>query len=333
MKSSSIFVKFGVPQGSILGPLLFLLFINDLPSATSFFIKLFADDTFLCAQDKDIGSLEHKVDIELQKVYSWLASNKLTLNISKSKFMLTLNKTKTAPKPFSVKINGEKLEQCDSYKYLGVFIDQNLTWKPHVDYISSKIAKACGCLSKLRHYLHIDTLIGVYYALIHSYLRYGIMSWGKATKTVLDPLIGLTDRAVRIMTFAPFGNIDVKPIYQYLNIPDIPQILSLETGKFIYKDQNGLLPISNIAKNFELRNAHASHDHGFRARDIHLETISYQKSYGGGKSIQFRGAKLWNEMPDDIRSSDSFSIFKKQYKTFLIEDEDQEDEDEIYIYY
>ena len=102
--SSFIDIQYGVPQGDILGPLLFLIFINDLPSATSFFIKLFADDTFLCCQNKDINDLENKVNNELQKVSDWLVSNKLTLNIGKSKFMLTL-KGKKCTSEFHFQIN------------------------------------------------------------------------------------------------------------------------------------------------------------------------------------------------------------------------------------
>ena len=151
--SSIIKVIFGVPQGSILGPLLFLLFINDLPNATNFFIRLFADDTFLCAQNDDIMKLESEVNNELSKVYQWLGSNKLTLNISKSKFMLVTKKKKL---DISIKIDNEELEQCNTYKYLGVMFDKDLSWKPHIDYISSKIAKACGAIAKTRHFVGIN---------------------------------------------------------------------------------------------------------------------------------------------------------------------------------
>ena len=179
-------ITFGVPQGSILGPLLFLLFINDLPDATSLYVKLFADDTFLCAQDKNIDSLQSNVNVELDKVYSWLVSNKLTLNINKSKYMI-VSKKRLIPQ-LKIYLNGTELEKCESYKYLGVYIDSKLNWKDHIDHITSKIAKSCGALAKIRHYVDTNTIVNIFHALVNSYARYGIIVWGNASKATLKPL-------------------------------------------------------------------------------------------------------------------------------------------------
>ena len=160
-KSSLLPILFGVPQGSILGPLLFLIFINDLPDATSLYVKLFADDTFLCAQNSNFALLESEVNSELNKVADWLLSNKLTLNIEESKYMIISRKHHIPS--LSIDIKTTLLEQCDSYKYLGIFIDKDLNWKTHIQYVTKKVLKACGAMAKLRHCVCIDTLKNVYY--------------------------------------------------------------------------------------------------------------------------------------------------------------------------
>ena len=165
-----------------------MIYINDLPEATNFFIKLYADDTFLCAQNDNLQLLEEEVNEELDKVYKWLVANKLSLNIGKSKFMITSRKKNSSNDHFSLKINETDLERCEQYKYLGVYFDKDLSWKPHIAYVSQKVSKACGALTKLRHYVDIETLREVYHALIHSYLRYGIIAWGTATMSNLKPL-------------------------------------------------------------------------------------------------------------------------------------------------
>ena len=207
-----------------------------------------------------------------------------------------------------IKINGKLLDICDEYKYLGVIFDSHLTWKPHIDRICNKVSKACGALSKLRHCVDLDTLKNVYYALVHSYLRYGIIVWGNSIEKNKARLNALLNRVARIMTFAPFG-IGTKPIFDFLKILDVSQIFSLETGKFMFKSKNGMLPISTIANHFERQRA--EHNHNLRNRTNSLITPFVLLSTFKQKSIHNRGLNLWNDIPEAIRSSESFNILKK----------------------
>jgi len=222
---------------------------------------------------------------------------------------------------FSVKIDDNSLERCASYKYLGVVIDEKLNWGPHIEHIAPKIAKACGALARLRNCTSTDVLKNVFHALIHSYLRYGILIWGNASQTVLDPLRILLNKAVRIMVFAPFGNIDLNPAYDYLKILNVPKIFMLETGKFQYKYEKNLLP-TEIGNYFKTSADNVNqHNYGLRSRNNDKAPRFISRSKIGEKSIQFKGNQIWNAMPLDIKKSESLSIFKSAYKKFLLESE------------
>ena len=133
------------------------------------------------------------------------------------------------------------------------------------------------------------------------------------------------------MTFAPFGNIDVDSIYKYLDIPKVENTVSLETGKFIFKRENELLPVPGIANHFRQRNENVHHNYNLRNRNIFTPYIDFNSAVGK-KSIQFRGAQLWNALPENIRKSESLKIFKRKLKEHLLNDSTLDDSD-IYFYY
>ena len=199
-KSDPKVVTCGVPQGSILGPLLFSLYINDIPNVSSFHISLFADDACLLLSNSCPQRLEFFVNNELIKVNDWLKVNKLSVNYNKTNYII-FTKRKAKFK-FNIKLEGHTIERVTNIKYLGVILNEKLHWAPHIHHIKNKISKSAYLISKLRHYVNLDTLKMVYYSLVYSHLIYCITSWGGAPTTVLQPILVLQRKIIRMMTFS-----------------------------------------------------------------------------------------------------------------------------------
>ena len=309
-------IDIGVPQGSILGPLLFLLFINDLPSVTNFNVKLFADDTFLSLEADNYNEIFKKSNIELKKISRWLTANKLTLNVSKTKYMIIhRRKGKLNVKP-AIKFNGKKLEKCTSYKYLGIFLDEKLNWKVHIKYLCEKLSKLCGIFSKLRHCCSTELMKVIYHALFSSHLQYCNFIWGNATDRVLMPLVCLQDKLIKIISFAHFEQTEIDHLYNDLSFLKLKDIHLLSKAKFVYKFKNSKLPPNFY--NFLSANTFQQ-AYPLRSRVVHNDfKCVWGRTNYGSKMVQYEGALLWNSIPQHVRVMPTIKEFAKNYKTLLI---------------
>ena len=183
--------------------------MNDIcHSSTILRFFLFIDHTNLLYADKNLKSLETVLKRELAKVSDWLIANKLTLNIKKSNYVIFYPPQKKLVYQPTIKMFDNNLQRLVSLdckhhvKYLGVLIDKHLSWKSHIDFIAPKMSKTIGIISRLRHSVPFNVLTSLYQYLIFPYLSYGIVAWGRATKTQINKLLVLQKRALRLMHFA-----------------------------------------------------------------------------------------------------------------------------------
>ena len=239
----------GVPQGSVLGPLFFLIYINDIHQSSdklNFF--LFADDTTLLFAHKNLKVLEQVINSELTKVSEWLIANKLSLNIKKSNYVIFCPKQKKVNREISIKMYDTSanrycsVERKDFVKFLGILIDCNLKWKHHIDFVSLKISKTIGILARLRHFVPTETLLMIYRSLILPYLSYGICVWGLAAKSYINKLLVLQKRALRLIYFAP-SNAHAIPFFMETKILPVNMIYFDTVANLMHDIWKGQAPL------------------------------------------------------------------------------------------
>ena len=313
IESSILLVLCGVPQGSVLGPLLFIIYINDIVTCSELSTLLFADDAVLTASHDSLKHLQRKFNTEIQKMHRWFIANKLTLNLKKTKFMLfsTKRKKKAKENKFRININKYCIKQVSEMKYLGVILDNKLNWHNHIQYLCTKLAKAAGIIYKIRNQAPQSVLKLLYHSLVGTYLRYGIISWGSAKTTALSKLRSLQNKAVHYITQSS-PDINLKTKYEKLDILMLDEIYMMEVSKFMYKSASLSLPSS-----FNEYFMNIDHQHYTRARVNNDLVLPRQRTNLGKQSIRYMGVKFWNEIPTDIRNSTTLNSFCTQIKSFI----------------
>jgi len=203
--------------------------------------KLFADDTNLFLSHKNLVTLKETMNRELSKIASWLSANKLSLNIKKTHFIIFKSRGKKSNQNVSITINNQEIEQVKYTKFLGLYIDDEFTWKYHIDQVATKISKMTGIMAKARHYLSQKTLQTIYDTMVYPYLTYCNIVWTSTYPSRLKSLFMLQKKIVRIMKFAKYKE-KSRPLFLSLKILNIYESNTYLMALFMYSYFSDNLP-------------------------------------------------------------------------------------------
>lgn len=302
----------GVPQGSILGPLLFCIYINDLPDYLELSnTVLYADDTTISVSDTSITSLLFKLNNELERVVEWCKTNHLILNPIKSQFMLFKSNHRLLSCVPQVTVNNHLITATNCVSFLGIKLDSNLKFTHHIAFIKQKTAFGIRALIKARTYFPLQALLSLYFAFIHSHITYGITSWGNTYNVHLSSIQHLQNMAIRIITNSPFQsnactlllNNSILPISGLFKYHSCILFFKLLHNRLPYVYIDGRLRTNNNCTRF--------------AHNLNFLLPRCNTNYGKMAS-SFSSLKIWNDLPLQLKQLTSLNTFRHELKLYIL---------------
>ena len=303
--------------------LLFLLYINDISNCfDKLNFRIFADDTNLFASSPSIRDLEKLTNEELAKIKEWCDLNKLSINIKKTNYMIVKSPKKKSEN-INIRLpnkygNSDIIEKRDHIKYLGVLLDEQLSWKHHIAYVCSRIPRNTGIFSKLRHYMSLALLKQLYYSLVYPYISYASLAWGSEFKTQIKKVQTKQNTVIRTIFFATTRGKDTESAFPLMNLLDhilsVTSIFKLQALKFAHRWHSKALP--NIFDNYF---QYASDIHSYNTRYASNKNF-YEpctRTNIGKQSVSSIVVELWQDLPTSLKNLNTFS-FSGKVKEFLL---------------
>ena len=293
----------GVPQGSILGLLLFLIFINDLPKAVEPTATpiMFADDTSILIKSPNNVQLQSDLNSVMGQLNEWFQENLITLNLEKTHFIQFTNKS-IGNSDIQIKIENKYIATVNEIKFLGLIIDNKLSWKGHIDHIIPKLSSACYCIRTVKPYVAHNTLKTIYHSYFHSIMTYGLLFWGSSAEST--KILKLQKKVVRIM-MGYKNNQSCRDLFVKLKILPLPSQYILSLLMFLNKNKNHFTVNSEI------------HHYATRQQSNFHQPVANLTKYQ--KGIGYLGVKVFNKLPLYIKEEfDNTRKFKQSVKDFLI---------------